>query len=128
MPAPSGSRPPHHEKSANLSVDRAIDGAQTNLLTAGPSISADEQPRFLPPVTSFSAAAPLGRRARHVGNESDGGLGPAGAIDGDVGQFEEWRYITFSWMSCWAWWRSLSRLARSISIARRRLQPAPPAQ
>src|SRR5262249_16659997 len=40
-PTPSGSRPHHRDNFTDVAVDREIDGAQTNRLTAGPSISAD---------------------------------------------------------------------------------------
>src|SRR5215831_15648570 len=40
-PTPSGSRPHHRENFTDVNVDREIDDAQTNPLTAGPSISAD---------------------------------------------------------------------------------------
>jgi hypothetical protein len=38
---PSGSRPRHRENFRDVNLDREIDDAQTNRLTAGPSISAD---------------------------------------------------------------------------------------
>src|SRR5262249_965521 len=40
-PTSSGSRPHHRENFTDVNVDREIDDAQTNPLTAGPSISAD---------------------------------------------------------------------------------------
>src|SRR5262245_34289093 len=40
-PTSSGSRPHHRETFTRVNVDREIDDAQTNPLTAGPSISAD---------------------------------------------------------------------------------------
>src|SRR6516164_3423507 len=41
-PTPSGSRPHHRENFTDVNVDREIDDAQTNRLTAGPSISAED--------------------------------------------------------------------------------------